>query len=310
MKALILLLTTLSLSLISTAQQDIQVSNFDYFSSFYNPASITQTKHICGNMLGRNQWSGLAGRPNTGFINTSYNFSDVLWGNVIFTKDVIGLQDNTILKFGLAKSFQLATDVKLSFGLNLNYSRFGLSSNFITPDTPVWADDLIPDYDVSSSNFDMDAGLFIQARNISIGLSSTQITEPTMTNTSFTYQSKRHYFVLAGYNHTTHYGDFENFFLAKSDVTSTQLDFKSNFWHDQGWMVGLAYRVSDAIVPMIGYQDQFGRVRLRGVYSYDVTTSKLNNYSAGSHEICLKICIAPLEHTERYTHPRHLGTWK
>lgn len=261
-------------------------------------------------MIGRNQWSGLNGRPNTGFINASYNFSNLFLGNVILTKDVIGLQDLSLLKVGLAKSFKISPDVKLSFGMNLNYSQFALTSNFITPNTPVWDDDLIPDQNAVDSNFDTDLGIFIKAKNVSIGLSSTHLAEPSFTQTSFNFQNIRHYYVLAGYDLQKAFGNFENYLLAKTDMASTQLDFKSNFWHNQGWMIGLAYRLSDAVIPMIGYQQTYGRVNIRGVYSYDITTSKLNNYSSGSHEICLKICVGPPQFTERYTHPRHLGTWK
>lgn len=309
MKSLILLLAISALPLSSIAQQDIQISNFDYFSSFYNPATITNTKLTCGNIIGRNQWSGLNGRPNTGFINTSHNFSNYIWGNLAFANDVIGLQKSNIVKLGLAKPFHLTPSVLFSVGLNINYARYGWTSNFITPDTPVRYDNSIPNTNISAGNFDMDAGIYIKANNVSIGLSSTHLTQPSINQPNFNFKHKRHYYVLAGYNKQIQKGNFENFILAKSDAASTQMDFKSNFWHNTGWMVGLAYRLSDAIIPMIGYQQTFGRINVRGIYSYDITTSQLNQYSSGSHEICLKVCIGPEKFTERYTHPRHLGTW-
>jgi type IX secretion system PorP/SprF family membrane protein len=292
------------------AQQDIQVSNFDYFSSFYNPASITRTQHICGNLIGRNQWSGLNGRPNTGFMNVTYNHSDIIWLNLGLTSDVIGNQHSNIVKLGLAKSFTISPNVSISGGINFNFSHFALQSNFITPDTPVPFDLSIPDNDVSTGTFDMDAGIFIRAKNVTLGISSTHITQPTLQGASFNYQYARHYHVLCGYTKRLRIGELENHLLAKSDVASTQMDFKSNLWHNSGWMVGLAYRVADAVVPMVGYQQQFGGVMIRGIYSYDITTSQLNQYSGGSHELCLKICLAPPPSIDRYTHPRHLGTWK
>lgn len=310
MKAIILLLTCSIIIIKTNAQQDIQVSNFDYFSSFYNPATITNTKLTCGDLIGRNQWSGLSGRPNTGFLNASHNFSNYIWGNLAFTNDVIGLQKSNIMKIGVAKPFQLAKNVSLSVGLNFNYARYGWISNFITPDTPVGFDNSIPNNNVSVGNFDMDAGIYIKSRNVSVGLSSTHITEPTINQTSFSFTHKRHYYVLAGYTKQVQKGNFENFILAKSDAASTQMDFKTNFWHNTGWMAGLAYRLSDAIIPMIGYQQTFGRVNVRCIYSYDITTSQLNKYSSGSHELCVKVCVSPEKHMERYTHPRHMGTWK
>ncbi|CAG5085093.1 PorP/SprF family type IX secretion system membrane protein [Parvicella tangerina] len=310
MKSILPLILFLSILTETIAQQDIQTSNFDYFSSFYNPATITQTKHFCGNGIARNQWNGLNGRPNTGFLDASYNFSDLVWVNLSLTKDVIGFQDQSMIKLGIAKSLKVSPSVKLSFGVNVNYSSFRIAGSFITPDTPVWNDNSIPNSNISESSFDLDAGIFIKARNIIIGLSSTNLVEPTLSQPSFTFQEKRHYYVLGGYTIHHRIGDFENHLLAKSDVASTQIDLKSNLWSNQGWMVGLAYRISDAVIPMVGYQQHFGRVHIRGIYSYDITTSKLNNYSNGSHEICLKICVEPPRFTERYTHPRHLGTWQ
>lgn len=310
MKAFIPFLVGIVLSINSLAQQDIQVSNFDYLKSFYNPASITNTEHICGGIIGRNQWSGLNGRPNTGVLNGTYNFSNLIWGNILFAKDVIGLQNSNLLKLGIAKSFRVNRTVSISFGLNLNYSHFNWTSSYVTPDTPVPDDNSIPNNDVSKGNFDMDAGIFIKSNNLSIGISSTHLSEPTLKDPSFNFDHKRHYYVLCGYNIQRNFGTFENFLLAKSDVASTQIDIKFNFWHNKNWMVGLAYRVSDAIIPMVGIQKTLGRLSLRGIYSYDITTSKLNNYSSGSHEICIKMCLAPVKFTERYTHPRHLGKWK
>lgn len=310
MKTSILIIACLLSSCALIGQQDIQVSNFNYFSSFYNPASITRTKHLCGNVIGRNQWSGLNGRPNTGFINANYNFSNRFWGGVTLVNDVIGLQNSTLVKLGLGKKFPLSKNTSIAFGINLNYSHIKWGSNFITPDTPIGLDGAIPDHPISVGNFDSDVGLFIQSKNISIGLSTTHVTQPTLQQNSFSFQHKRHYYALCGYTHRMQIGNLENHLLAKSDVASTQIDVKSNFWHNSGWMVGLAYRVSDAIIPMVGYQKQVGRVHIIGIYSYDVTTSRLSNYSSGSHEICLKLCLAPPTFTERYTHPRHLGTWK
>jgi hypothetical protein len=54
--------------------------------------------------------------------------------------------------------------------------------------------------------------------------------------------------------------------------------------------VGATYRLQDAIAPMIGYMAPFG---LKVGYSYDLTLSKLNGYSSGTHEIMLGYCFKP-----------------
>ena len=43
---------------------------------------------------------------------------------------------------------------------------------------------------------------------------------------------------------------------------------------------------------LIGYQYQFpNKVDAKIGYSYDVTTSRLKNYSSGTHEIMLNYCM-------------------
>ena len=54
---------------------------------------------------------------------------------------------------------------------------------------------------------------------------------------------------------------------------------------------GVSYRLSDAIVPMVGIYYDLGPGTLKFGYSYDVTTSLLRQYSSGSHEVMLGYCF-------------------
>ncbi|MBK7482874.1 MAG: type IX secretion system membrane protein PorP/SprF [Flavobacteriales bacterium] len=64
-------------------------------------------------------------------------------------------------------------------------------------------------------------------------------------------------------------------------------------YNNQVWL-GVSYRTEDAIAPLIGYQIATGKDKtsmFKIGYSYDVTTSRLKNYSSGSHEIMLNYCM-------------------
>lgn len=54
--------------------------------------------------------------------------------------------------------------------------------------------------------------------------------------------------------------------------------YKDEFW------IGASYRTSDAVTFMVEYQTNF---RFRVGYAYDLTVSKMRNYSAGTHEIMI-----------------------
>jgi len=67
---------------------------------------------------------------------------------------------------------------------------------------------------------------------------------------------------------------------------SLEADFNlSTVYKDMIWF-GVSYRTGDAIAFIVEYQtNSYFRVG----YAYDVTLSKLRNYSAGSHEIMIGI---------------------
>lgn len=71
------------------------------------------------------------------------------------------------------------------------------------------------------------------------------------------------------------------FFRLVSPVPAS-LDINSKFIFKESFWLGISYRTSDAVVLMAGLRIaekfHFG-------YSYDITTSILNEYSRGSHEV-------------------------
>jgi hypothetical protein len=48
--------------------------------------------------------------------------------------------------------------------------------------------------------------------------------------------------------------------------------------------LGVSYRTNDAVSIMLEYQ---ANQRFRIGYAYDITTSKIRNYTSGTHEIML-----------------------
>ena len=54
--------------------------------------------------------------------------------------------------------------------------------------------------------------------------------------------------------------------------------FRNTIW------LGVSYRTGDAVIAILEYQVI---PQLRIGYAYDATTSDLNNYSSGTHEIML-----------------------
>src|SRR5690606_4591019 len=64
-----------------------------------------------------------------------------------------------------------------------------------------------------------------------------------------------------------------------------QADISGNFLINEKFVLGAAYRVSAAVSGMAGFQVSDG---IFIGYGYDLETTKLRNYSSGSHEIFLR----------------------
>jgi len=63
-----------------------------------------------------------------------------------------------------------------------------------------------------------------------------------------------------------------------------QADINCNFLYKERVWFGAGYRSGDAIVAMVEYQIT---PQLRIGYAYDMSTSRLRNYTSGSHEVML-----------------------
>ncbi|MDC3353737.1 type IX secretion system membrane protein PorP/SprF [Schleiferiaceae bacterium] len=105
------------------------------------------------------------------------------------------------------------------------------------------------------------------------------------------YKSKMHYYLTGGYHLSI--PDYQLVLtptiLLKSDLNSNvSVDLNVNALLQDKIYGGLGYRNQDAISLMAGYQIL---PSLRLAYSYDITTSALSGYSAGSHEIFLNYCF-------------------
>lgn len=65
-----------------------------------------------------------------------------------------------------------------------------------------------------------------------------------------------------------------------------EADINCNVLYRERVWLGLGYRTGDALVAMVEYQID---PQLRIGYAYDMTTSRLRNYTSGSHEVMLGI---------------------
>lgn len=296
---LIGLLVVLSTGILE-AQQDPQFTQNMHNRLFPNPGVAGSNGSICGTLLGRQQWLGFEGKPET-YLFSVHAPVKLLRGGVglSVSSDALGSESTFGLKFAYAYRQQLGIGV-LGVGIGLGMVNKSIKDNWISVD-PFQNDDAIPDNGASDSSFDLDFGAYYKANNFYVGLSTTHITEAEMNdiaqgNAANGYKVARHYYIMAGYNDEGKLlgPDFELIpsTLIKTDASSLQFDLNLNVLYNNLIWGGVTYRYQDAVAPMVGViKDGLGPGTLKVGFSYDITTSLIRQYSSGTIEVMLNYCF-------------------
>lgn len=277
----------------SFAQQDPQFTQYMFDRLSINPAVAGTSGQLCATALLRQQWTGFDGAPKTALLNVHGPIKSISSGvGLSVYLDELGQQKSTYARLSYSFHRKIGAGT-LGIGLMAGMMSHTLGNDWQATDG-VPGDASIPANGNSDTGWDLAGGLYYVSPTLWAGISSTHLTEVELRNVSI--QQRRHWFVQAGYDWALK-GDkkyiIQPSVLMKSDGTSTQFDITGTFLYNNMVWLGVSYRTEDAIAPLIGYQFKpTDKSMLKIGYSYDVTTSKLKNYSSGSHEIMLNYCIA------------------
>jgi type IX secretion system PorP/SprF family membrane protein len=242
----------------------------------------------------RQQWVGFDGRPITTLINASYRV-DKAWSafGVSILSDKLGAQ------YSGGATFNYAFDGKIGEHHIVPGIQMGLLYNTLDGSKldPIQEND--PNIVSSKSNgmvFDLGLSIAYMFKGLAIGFSGTHLTAPTLKfeegGTLSEYTVARHYYGYASYEALLgRHFRLKPISFVKTDGASTQFDQflwfgtrNLNKYFD-GVSIGAGYRIDDA--AMVGIEFKLKWFTLG--YSYDITTSGINNYSSGSHEIYLRV---------------------
>lgn len=300
-------ITFLFLGTTVQAQQDPQFTMNMFNRLYANPGYAGSNNGICANALHRQQWVGFDGRPITTMINVD--------GTVKALHGGVGL---SILSDKLGAQYSGGVNLSYAFRLALGPGTLGIGVEggvlFNTLDgsklDPIQEND--PNIVGAKSNGvapDLGFGVYYHTDKLYAGISAKHLIAPTLKfeegGTLSEYTVARHYYALAGYTWDIDptWSLNPSVFL-KTDGASTQFDINVRaLWKNMVW-AGVSYRIDDAVGIMAGVQIKEFRIG----YSYDVTTSGINNYSSGSHEIMLGYCYklkSPISN-QRYRNVRFL----
>lgn len=184
----------------------------------------------------------------------------------------------------------LSAKTNLSAGFGVGLKRLGLNSNklnFGTPVDPAVANSGI----INKTTPDINAGLYLYSSSFFLGLSAQQILPSKLDFSGSTVRTQDsrlvpHFFGTAGVRLlvTEDINMIPSVMVKYLSNLPTQFDINTKFqYQDIAWL-GAGYRLNDGYMGMVGLNVN-NTFNLS--YSYDYTTSRLNTYSKGTHEILI-----------------------
>lgn len=294
----ILLLLLINISIFAAkAQQDPQFSQNRLNQLTVNPGFAGSSGLINFSLLNRYQWVGFPGAPVTIVFNADASAhligkNDGIGLSVV--NDVIGFEKN--ISFGLNYSWRtkigngiLGSGVSLGLmNKNLDMSEINRWSDF---DNFNLTDPGLPQGKATGVLVDVGAGFYYQCKNFDLALSARHLNQPTLLfEETGRYSLRRHYYISGSYSVQMADERFEVLpsFFFKTETTTWQADLNMTVQYDKRIWGGIGYRVKDAIILTFGTELWNG---IKFGYAYDISTSSLSRYNAGSHELFLAYSV-------------------
>ncbi|WP_237275055.1 PorP/SprF family type IX secretion system membrane protein [Tenacibaculum ovolyticum] len=291
MKLVLKLISICVFGVISTiqAQQDPQYTQYMYNTTSVNPAYAGSRGNPVITAIGRMQWVGFDGAPNTQNLSydTPLGYSGLGLG-INLMNDEIGPSREIYLDANLSYTIETGEEGNLAFGLRLG----GRLLNIDWSKGKANQDELAFKENINKFLPTIGAGIYYHEPQWYVGLSVPNILrkehyDEDLSIKQITAVERMHFFLIAGYVYDINEDlKFKPAALLKAvSGAPLSLDVSANLLFNEKFRVGLGWRWDDSISALLGFQvsDEL----LIG-YSYDLTTSNYNVTNTGTHEIMLQ----------------------
>lgn len=272
----------------SYAQQDPQHTQYMYNTNNVNPAYAGSRETVSIFGMYRTQWIGMDGAPDTGVFAIHSPIGERVGLGLTFVNDRIGISDESTIAVDFSYTIPLSDMYKLGFGLkatahllNVDYSKLKLHDD----------GDVVLQNNINSKfSPNIGAGLYLYSDKFYVGFSVPNILETKHYNDNDIQSlanERMHGYLISGYVFDlTESIKFKPAVLAKAvEGAPLQTDITGNFLFNERFVLGVAWRWSEALSGLAGFQ--INENWFIG-YAYDAETTKLANYNSGSHEIFLR----------------------
>lgn len=274
------------------AQQEVMVSQYMFNGLFLNPAYAGSHGYVSSSLLHRAQWVQMEGAPRTSMMAID---GPLLKGKMglgfSMVHDQIGVSRDLDMSGHYAYHLRVGAKSRLSLGM-----RAGLSIYSARLSDLLYWDENDPVYQGNIRNKPVGKfgfGVYWYDATSYVGLSVPTIYAADGSITMTTSSALDHYFTQHCYLQAGKVFPLGEFFDVKPSTVikyqpeaPLQADVNCNFLYKERVWFGAGYRTGDALVGMVEYQVT---PQMRIGYAYDMTTSRLRNYTTGSHEVMLGI---------------------
>jgi type IX secretion system PorP/SprF family membrane protein len=270
------------------AQQDPQYTQYMYNTLSVNSAYAGSLGHLAITGIYRTQWVGLEGAPNTQSFTLDTPIAKNLGLGLSVVSEEIGPSEEQYIDANFSYTIQSGQTHKLSFGLKGGGRVINID----------WTKGSHKDPDVQfreniTNKFlpVVGAGLYWHGERDYIGIAIPNF----LTRERYNYDDiaddlvneRMHIYLIGGivFDLSAH-TKFKPAVLVKYVAGAPLIaDFSANFMFNNAITLGASYRTGDSVSAMASLQitPQF----LVG-YAYDYTTTELQTYNSGTHEIMLR----------------------
>ncbi len=294
------------ISIVVFAQQQAQYSMYMINNYTLNPAVGGTEDYTDVKMSYRTQWVGFG--DNGGGTKDIYVSGHTSIGKVTYAdesvkplphhgvggyvyNDITGPSAKTGVYGSYAYHLPLTSKLTASLGAFVGFQQYRLDASQLR----FYSDDVQPETAINGnqSKFlpDANLGVWLYHKNYYVGGSMFQLFNngvnfEAVQNRVTDGKLNTHFFATAGYRVpiNNNFTWVPSFVVKAVSPVPMQFDLNSKFrYQDLAWL-GVSYRNKDAVILLAGVTllDHWDIA-----YSYDITTSNLRNYSAGSHEFMI-----------------------
>lgn len=287
-KQLFILGIVLAAPFVAHSQQRPQFTQYMYNSIAFNPAYAGSREYMVVNLLHRSQWVGIDGAPTTQTLSAHSSIPKMknVGAGLSIVRDQLGFESTTdaFANFSYTLDLDSGQKHRLAFGIKAGATKYDLNNDLLND--PVAG----PDNFLNTVNFswapNVGLGLYFRGDSYYVGVAVPKIFTYSDNKTGFTSFDRTSLFINGGYLMDLGADlQFKPTFLVKyTEGAPVSVDVSALFLISEKLWLGGSYRFSDSFGLIADFEisENFSLG-----YAYDYITSRLVDFSSGSHEIIL-----------------------